>query len=93
LVECADDVIRALTPQLEEPMRRNMHRSRFDHAVRGPLEGQERLVYEALSHEPRTVDEVAELIRAPVSMVTATLLSLELNRQARQLGGQRFVRA
>jgi len=93
LVECADDVVRVLTPQLEEPMRRNMHRSRSEPAGRGPLDGQERLVYEALSYEPRTVDEVAELIHAPVSIVTATLLSLELNRQARQLGGQRFVRA
>jgi hypothetical protein len=35
---------------------------------------------------------VAELIHAPVSMVTVTLLSLELNRQVRQLGGQRFIR-
>jgi len=92
LIECADDVVQALTPQLEEPMRRNVRRSRFDPTTPGPLDEQERLVYEALSHEPRTVDEVAEIIHAPVSIVTATLLSLELNRQARQLGGQRFVR-
>lgn len=93
LVECADDVVRVLTPQIDKPMRKNLQRSRFDPAGHGPLDGQERLVYEALSHEPRTVDEVAELIHEPVAIVTATLLSLELNRQARQLGGQRFVRA
>lgn len=92
LVECADDVVQALTPQVEEPMRRKIRRSRFDPTIPGPLDAQERLVYEALSHEPRTVDEVAEITHAPVSMVTVTLLSLELNRQARQLGGQRFVR-
>ncbi|MDF0645069.1 MAG: DNA-processing protein DprA [Nitrospira sp.] len=92
LVECADDVVQALTPQLEEPMRRKVRRSRLDPTTPERLDEQERLVYEALSHEPRTVDEVAEIIHAPVSIVTATLLSLELNRQARQLGGQRFVR-
>lgn len=92
LIECADDVVRSLTPQLEEPMRRNVRRPRFNSTTSDSMDEQQRLVYEALSHEPRTVDEVAELIHAPVSMVTVTLLSLELNRQVRQLGGQRFIR-
>jgi DNA processing protein len=56
------------------------------------LGNHERLVYDALSHEPLTVDHLLERTQLPVSSVMASLLSLELGRRVRQLAGQRYVR-
>jgi DNA processing protein len=52
----------------------------------------ERLVYDALSYEPLTVDHLLERTRLPVPSVMASLLSLELRRCVRQLPGQRYLR-
>ena len=93
LVEQAEDVIDVILPQLEPVMKSRVRRavsSSKDSAK--DLGKQERLVYDALSHEPLTVDHLLERTQLPVSSVMASLLSLELERRVRQLAGQRYVR-
>ena len=93
LVEQAQDVIEVIMPQLEPEMR-----SRLSVAPASPqtspvhFGNHERLVYDALSSEPLTVDHVLERTRLPVSSVMASLLSLELRRRVRQLPGQRYLK-
>ena len=92
LIECAQDVIDAITPQLEPallarlscPSREKENGDRF-----GNLE---RLVYDALSYDPLTVDHLVERTGLPVPSVTASLLSLELRQRVRQLPGQRYLK-
>ncbi|HEV2174454.1 MAG TPA: DNA-processing protein DprA [Nitrospira sp.] len=92
LIECAQDVIDAITPQLEPallarlscPSREKENGDRF-----GNLE---RLVYDALSYDPLTVDHLVERTGLPVPSVMASLLSLELRQRVRQLPGQRYLK-
>jgi DNA processing protein len=93
LVEHAQDIIDAIAPQLEPPMRARLsplassRKAAADH-----FGNHERLVYDALSYEPLTVDYLLEQTRLSVSSVMASLLSLELERRVRQLPGQRYVK-
>ena len=92
LIECAQDVIDAIAPQLEPallarlscPSREKENGDRF-----GNLE---RLVYDALSYDPLTVDHLVERTGLPVPSVMASLLSLELRQRVRQLPGQRYLK-
>jgi len=93
LIERAQDVLESLMPQLDAPLRAKLQQPRTEKNIRGNFGIQEKLVYDALSYEPRTVDQIAETIDVPVSIVMAALLSLELARRARQLSGQRYIRA
>jgi DNA processing protein len=54
---------------------------------------EEKLVYDALSYDPLTVDDVIAITGLSVSTVMATLLSLELRERVRPLPGQRYLRA
>jgi DNA processing protein len=93
LVEGAQDVIDVISPQLEPAMRSRVSRPASSRdAVTESFGNQERLVYDALSYEPLTVDHLLEQTHLPVSSVMASLLSLELGRRVRQLPGQRFVK-
>jgi len=92
LVEQVQDVIDVIVPQLEPAMRSRVSAARSPHV---PVENfgiHERLVYDALSYEPLTVDHLLERTRLPVPSVMASLLSLELRRRVRQLTGQRYLR-
>jgi DNA processing protein len=92
LVEQAKDVIDVIAPQLEPAMRSRVSAA---HSPYGPIDNfgnHERLVYDALSHEPLTVDSLLERTQLPVPSVMASLLSLELRRRVRQLPGQRYLR-
>jgi DNA processing protein len=92
LVEQAQDVIDVITPQLEPAMRSRLSAAPSPHASGENFGNHERLVYDALSHEPLTVDHLLERTRLPVPSVMASLLSLELQRRVRQLPGQRYLR-
>ncbi|HJP59513.1 MAG TPA: DNA-processing protein DprA [Gemmatimonadaceae bacterium] len=93
LVEQAQDVIDVLLPQLESAMKSRVRKVvSSSKALAGHLGNHERLVYDALSHEPLTVDHLLERTQLPVSSVMASLLSLELGQRVRQLAGQRYVR-
>ena len=92
LVEQAQDVIDVIAPQLEPAIRSRVSAARSPHVPVENFGNHERLVYDALSYEPLTVDHLLERTRLPVPSVMASLLSLELRRRVRQLPGQRYLR-
>jgi len=92
LVEQAQDVVDVITPQLEPAMRLRVSAAPSPRVSDEHFGNHERLVYDALSYEPLTVDHLLERTRLPVPSVMASLLSLELRRRVRQLPGQRYLR-
>lgn len=92
LIECAQDVIDALLPQLEPALRVRVQPSCEKKVSGDPLGKEEQLVYDALSYDPSTVDDVVASTRLSVSIVIGLLLSLELRQQVTQLPGQRYLR-
>jgi DNA processing protein len=91
LIERAQDVIDVILPQLEPGLRLRLQPSREKSEQRDHLGGEEQRVYDALSYDPRTVDDVVVSTGLPVSVVMASLLSLELRRRVKQLPGQRYI--
>ena len=92
LIERAQDVIDALLPQLEPALRVRVQPSCEKKVSGDPLGKEEQLVYDALSYDPSTVDDVVAATRLSVSIVMGSLLSLELRQQVTQLPGQRYLR-
>jgi DNA processing protein len=92
LVEQAQDVIDAIAPQLEPDMRARVSAARQTDPIVESFGNHERLVYDALSYEPLTVDHLLLQTGLPVPSVMASLLSLELRRRVRQLPGQRYLK-
>jgi DNA processing protein len=93
LIECAEDVIDAILPQLEQAPRLRLHLHQKKNERGGQLGKEEQLVYDALSYAPLIVDDVIVTTGLSVSTVMASLLSLELRQRVRQLPGQRYLRA
>jgi DNA processing protein len=92
LVEQAQDVIEVISPQLEPTMRARLSAVPLSNVSAEDFGNHERLVYDALSHEPLTIDHLHERTRLPVPSVLASLLSLELRHRVRQLPGQQYLR-
>ena len=92
LAERAQDVIDVLKPQLEPAMQSRLAELSSAHAPVEHFGNHERLVYDALAHEPLTVDHLLVRTRLPVPSVMASLLSLELRQRVRQLPGQRYLK-
>ena len=92
LIERAQDVIDAVLPQLEPALRLRLQPSREKSVSHDHLGKEEQLVYDALSYDPLTVDEVIVATGLSVSIVMASLLSLELQQRVRPLPGQRYLR-
>lgn len=93
LIERAQDIIDAIMPQLEPALRLRLQPAREKSECGAQLGKDEQLVYDALSYDPFTVDDVIVTTGLSVSTVMASLLSLELRQQVRQLPGQRYLRA
>lgn len=93
LIERAQDVIDAILPQLEQPLRMRLQPHQEKNERGGQLGKEEQLVYDALSYDPLIVDDVIVITGLSVSTVMASLLSLELRQRIRQLPGQRYLRA
>jgi len=93
LIERAQDVIDAVMAQLEPALRLRLQPSREQNERGDQLGKEEQLVYDALSYDPLTVDDVIAITRLSVSTVMALLLSLELRQRVRPLPGQRYLRA
>ena len=91
LIERAKDVIDAVMPQLEPALRLRLQPSREKRERGDQLGKEEQLVYDALSYDPFTVDDVIVTTGLSVSTVMASLLSLELRQRVRQLPGQRYL--
>jgi DNA processing protein len=56
------------------------------------LDGEERTVWEGLSHEPVYLDELKEKLEMPTSIILKILLGLEIKGLVRQLPGMMFVK-
>ncbi len=93
LIEGAQDVIDAIMGQLEPALRLRLQSFRITSEHGGPLRKEEQQVYDILSYDPSTVDDVIASTGLPVSTVMASLLSLELRQRIRQLPGQRYLLA
>jgi DNA processing protein len=93
LIERAQDVIDTILPQLEQPLRLRLQPSREKKVFGDQLGGEEQRVYDVLSYNPLTVDDVCVTTKLPASNVMASLLSLELRQRVKQLPGQRYLRA
>jgi len=93
LIERAQDVIDVILPQLEPALRLRLQPSREKSEQRDHLGEEEQRVFDALSYDPSTVDEVIVATGLSVSIVMASLLSLELRQRLRQVPGQRYLRA
>jgi DNA processing protein len=91
LIERAQDVIDAIMPQLEPALRLRLQPYREKRDRGDQLGKEEQLVYDALSYDPFTVDDVIVTTGLSVSTVMASLLSLELRQRVRQLPGQRYL--
>jgi DNA processing protein len=91
LIERAQDVIDALLPQLEPTLRVRVQPS-CEKVSGDDLGKEEQLVYDVLSYDPSTVDDVIVSTGLSVSTVMASLLSLELRQRVMQLPGQRYLR-
>ena len=90
LIECAQDVIDTIVPQLEPALRAHVRLASYEKKSGDRFGNQEQLVYDALSYDPLTVDHLVEQTGLPVPSVMASLLSLELRQHVRQLPGQRY---
>ena len=92
LIERAQDVIDAVMPQLEPALRLRLQPSREKREQSDHLGQEEQLVYDALSYDPLTVDDMIIATGLSVSMVVVSLLSLELRQRVTQLPGHRYLR-
>lgn len=92
LIECAQDVIDTIVPQLEPALRAHVRVASYEKKSGDRFGNQEQLVYDALSYDPLTVDHLVEQTGLPVPSVMASLLSLELRQHVRQLPGQRYLK-
>jgi DNA processing protein len=93
LIERAQDVIDAIMPQLEPALRLRVQFFREKNVPVDQLGKEEQRVYDVLSYDPRTVDDVIVSTGLSVPTVMASLLSLELRQRIRPLPGQRYLRA
>ena len=57
------------------------------------MSSRERQIFDLLSSQPKSIDDIIVETGLPASVVSSTLLILEIKRCARQIGGQRYVRA
>src|SRR4029078_11074019 len=93
LIERAQDVIDVIVAQLEPALRLRLQSSREQHVPSDQLGKEEQRVYDVLSYDPCTVDEVIVSTGMSVSTVMASLLSVELRQRIRPVPGQRYLRA
>lgn len=92
LIEGAQDVIDAVLPQLEPALCLRLRPPRQQAEHNDHLGKEEQVVYDILSYNPLTVDDVIVGTGLSVSTVMASLLSLELRQRVKQLPGQRYLR-
>ena len=65
----------------------------FEKQVEG-MNDRERLIFEALEHdEPRSIDDLADELKLPVSEISSTLTILQIRKLVKDIGGRNFIRA
>jgi DNA processing protein len=88
-----DDVLHDIKVAPAESRPRHEHSKRRRAPSPRALEGDAKLVWAALSHEPQHVDEIAASANLATAAALAVLLSLELEGHVRQVPGMRFGRS
>ncbi|TVM03503.1 MAG: DNA-protecting protein DprA [Candidatus Brocadia sp. WS118] len=91
LVEEISDIIQELGPLAETLS--DGEASVADDPRNLLLNSQEKKIFSLLSSSPRDIDEIIRITQLPTSVVTSTLLILEIKKLAKQLSGKRFVKA
>ena len=91
LVENITDIIQELGPIAETL------RTSDDSATNDPrslsLNSQEKKIFSLLSSSPKDIDEIIRIAKLPTSVVSSTLMILEIKKLVKQLSGKRFVKA
>lgn len=91
LVEDITDIIQELGPIAETL---NMSDVSITNDPRSlSLNSQEKKIFSLLSSSPQDIDEIIRIAKLPASVVTSTLLILEIKKLVKQLSGKRFVKA
>ncbi|CAG0942695.1 DNA processing protein DprA [Candidatus Brocadiaceae bacterium] len=91
LVEDITDIIQELGPVAEIL---NMSDASITNDPRSlSLNSQEKKIFSLLSSSPKDIDEIIRIAKLPTSVVTSTLLILEIKKLVKQLSGKRFVKA
>ena len=85
LITSLEDVIEEIPPLAT--LAAATPESPSDHPRISSLTQRERQVYQLLSDDPRSIDELQRISQLPASAVSATLISLELRRLARKTPG------
>ncbi len=94
LVESAQDVIEELWPQLDAVSKQRVSAETASAKKSAHRFGKEEsLVYDAVSCQPRTVDEIVQTTGLAAAEVSAVLLELELKQAIRPQPGQAYIRA
>ncbi len=90
LVETAEDVVEGLGIMLEAVPEREPDQERQRKLADLPAD--QRAVLEALSHQPRHIDQVSDVAQMPTSQVSAALMLLEVKGLVKRFPGNQFVR-
>ena len=90
LVETAEDVVEGLGIMLEAVPEREPEQERRRKLE--DLPGDQQQVLDALSHQPRNIDDVTGECDLPASQVSAALMLLEVKGLVRRFPGNQFVR-
>ena len=94
LVEGPDDIIEELLPQLESPMCDRIKDPSPSPISESPdLEAEEQAVYDQISLEPITLEEIITQGCLSAAEVLSILLSLEMKGLIRQLPGTQYIRS
>lgn len=91
LVEDITDIIQELGP-LAETLRTSDESATNDPRSLS-LNSQEKKIFSLLSSSPKDIDEIIRIAKLPTSVVSSTLMILEIKKLVKQLSGKRFVKA
>ena len=93
LVESVEDVLEELKFQMPNDKSQTNDKSQITKIKPANLSLEEEKIYEALSAEPRHLDEIAIEAGLPVQQAAALLTILEIKKVVRQLPGKMFIPA
>jgi DNA processing protein len=89
LVSCIDDILEEFNLTVSEPTQSTL---RLDKHSPGNLGNEESHLYDLLSEQPITLDEIAEKTNMNISRLSTLLLKLQMKELIKQLPGKQFIR-
>lgn len=91
LVEDISDIIQELGPVAEALDIADTYVTNDPRSL--SLNSQEKKIFSLLSSSPKDIDEIIRVAQLPTSVVSSTLMILEIKKLVKQLSGKRFVKA